>query len=130
MSNQHQQIFYLSPTVAGNMHDKTLADELELEFLPQQSLLLNLGLVGYQPEGAQTVLPFKKPAQEELSEYDKLYNRLLTSIRVKVEHVMAGMKRIRIVKDKIRLKGEQVRNQIMLIACGLHNFRLAHRNLL
>jgi len=129
VSNQHHQILYLSPTVAGSMHDKALADEMELEFLPQQSLLLDLGLVGYQPEGAQTILPFKKPAHGELSEYDELYNQLLASIRVKVEHVMAGVKRIRMVKDKIRLKGAQIRDQIMLIAWGLHNLRIHHRNL-
>jgi hypothetical protein len=129
VSNQHQQILYLSATVAGSMHDKALADEMELQFLPQQSLLLDLGFLGYQPNGAQTILPFKKPAHRELSEYDKLYNRLLASVRVKVEHVMAGVKRIRIVKDIIRLKGEQIRDQLMLIACGLHNLRINHRNL-
>jgi len=129
VSNQHNQILYLSPTVAGSMHDKALADEMELKFLPQQSLLLDLGFLGYQPQGAQTILPCKKPANGELSEYDKLYNRLLASIRVKVEHVMAGVKRIRIVKDIIRLIGEHIRDQVMLIACGLHNLPINHRNL-
>lgn len=89
------------------MHDKALADEMELKFLPQQSLWLDLGFVDYQPEGAHTILPFKKPAKGELSELDKLYNRLLATVRVKVEHVMAGVKRIRIVKDKICLKGNK-----------------------
>jgi hypothetical protein len=64
-----------------------------------------------------------------LPEAGKAYNRLLTSVRVKVEHVMAGVKRIRIVKDKIRLHGEQIRDKVMLIACGLHNLRIANRNL-
>lgn len=129
VSNQQNQILYLSPTVAGSMHDKALADEMELKFLPQQSLLLDLGFVGYQPEGAQTILPCKKPAKGELSAYDKLYNRVLASVRVRVEHVMASVKRIRIVKDRIRLKGELIRDQLMLIACGLHNLRIHHRNL-
>jgi len=129
VSNEHNQILYLSPTVAGSRHDKALADEMELKFLPQQSLLLDLGFVGYQPEGAQTILPCKKPAHGVLSEYDKLYNRLLASIRVKVEHVIAGVKRIRIVKDKIRLRREHIRDQVIVIASGLHNLRIDHRNL-
>lgn len=129
VSQQQNRILYLSATVAGSMHDKALADEMELEFLPQQSLLLDLGFMGYEPEGAQTLLPIKKPYKGQLSAADKLYNQLLASVRVKVEHVMAGVKRIRIVKDKIRLQGEQIRDKVMLIACGLHNLRIAHRNL-
>ena len=102
---------------------------MELQFVPRQSLLLDLGFVGYQPEGAHTILPFKKPHHAELSELDKLYNRLLASVRARVEHVMAGVKRIRTVKDKIRLHGEQLRDLVILIAAGLHNLRIAHRNL-
>ena len=54
-----KSILYLRATVAGCMHDKALADEMELEFLPEQCLLLGLGFVGYEPEGAQTLLPIK-----------------------------------------------------------------------
>lgn len=109
MSDEQNRIVYLSPTVAGSIHDKALADEMELEFLPQQRLLLDLGFLGYQPKGAHTILPVKKPPHGELSHLDKLYNRLLASLRVKVEHVMAGVKRMRIVKDKIRLHSPQLR---------------------
>ncbi len=129
VSQEQNQILYLSATVAGSMHDKALADEMELEFLPEQCLLLDLGFMGYEPEGARTLLPIKKPYKGQLSAADKLYNRLLASVRVKVEHVMAGVKRIKIVKDKIRLQGELIRDKVMLIACGLHNLRIAHRNL-
>jgi hypothetical protein len=111
------------------MPDKALAEEMEVEFLRQQYLLLDLGFVGYEPEGVQTMLPVKKPRLGELATIDKLYNQLQASVRVKVEHVMAGLKRIRIVKNKIRFYGEQIRDSIMLIACGLHNLRIAHRNL-
>lgn len=129
VSDEQNRIWYLSPTVAGSIHDKALADEMELKFLPEHRLLLDLGFLGYQPEDAQTILPFKKPHYGKLSEYDKLYNRLLASLRVKVEHVLAGVKRIRIVKEKIRLQADLLRDKVMLIACGLHNLRMAHRNL-
>jgi hypothetical protein len=129
VSQQQNRILYLSATVAGSMHDKALAEEMELAFLPQQCLLLDLGFLGYEPEGAQTLLPVKKTRQGRLSDLDKGYNQLLASVRVKVEHVIAGVKRIRIVKDKIRLYGELIRDKVMLIACGLHNLRIAHRNL-
>ncbi len=102
---------------------------MELAFWPEQCLLLDSGFVGYEPEGAQTLMPIKKMPHQQLAEVDKCYNRLLASVRVKIEHVMAGVKRIRIVKEKIRLHGEQIRVSVMRIAGGLHNLRIAHRNL-
>lgn len=129
VSQEQNRILYLSATVAGSIHDKALADEMELAFWPEQCLLLDSGFVGYEPEGTQTLMPIKKLPHRELAEVDKCYNRLLASVRVKVEHVMAGVKRIRIVKERIRLHGEQIRDAVMLIACGLHNLRIAHRNL-
>ena len=129
VSDERSRVLYLSATVEGSMHDKALADEMELEFVPGSGLLLDLGFVGYKAEGAQVCLPVKKPRNQELSAYDKLYNQLLASLRVVVEHTIAAVKRIRIVKEKIRLHGQHVRDQVMLIACGLHNLRIDYRNL-
>ena len=109
-SNEQNRILYLSLVVADSIHDKALGNEIESELLPEQNLLLDLGLVGYQPDGARTILLCKKPYQGKLSEYDKLYNRLLAGFMVRMEHVMAGEKRIRIVKDQIHLPGQQLRD--------------------
>ncbi|MCJ8166171.1 transposase family protein, partial [Pontibacter sp. E15-1] len=129
LADQRGRVLYLSPTVVGSMHDKALADEMELEFVPGQGLLLDLGFLGYEPEGALTCLPFKKPPKGELSEYEKHYNQMLASLRVQVEHVIASVKRLRTVKEKIRLHKDPVRDAVMLIACGMHNLRETHRNL-
>jgi len=37
------------------------------------------------------------------------------------------VKRCRIVKDKIRYWQDRIRDMVMEIACGLHNFRLRYR---
>jgi hypothetical protein len=129
VSDEQGKVLYLSPTVAGSMHDKALADEMELVFEPDQGLLLDSGFQGYKPDQAQVCLPVKKPMNGQLTDYDKMYNKLLATLRVKVEHVMAGIKRLKIVKDTIRLKNEQVRDKVMLIAVALHNLRIAYRNL-
>jgi hypothetical protein len=42
---------------------------------------------------------------------------------------MAGIKRLKIVKEKIRLKNEHVRDKVKLIATALHNLRVNYRNL-
>jgi hypothetical protein len=45
-----------------------------------------------------------------------------------VEHVIAGVKRCRIVKDVLRLTKEGVADLVMEIACGLHNLRVSCRH--
>jgi hypothetical protein len=71
--------------------------------------------------------PTKKPKGRDLTEEEKALNRDISAVRVRIEHVINGVKRYRIVKDKNRnwLKG--YRDTVMEIACGLHNFRLKFR---
>lgn len=45
-----------------------------------------------------------------------------------VEHVIAGVKRCRIVKDVLRLTKDGVSDRVMEIACSLHNLRVAVRH--
>ena len=71
--------------------------------------------------------PTKKPCGGELNLVDKVQNRLISSVRVVVEHVIAGVKRCRIVKDSFRNPKEAYEDRVMELACGLHNFRTEHR---
>ena len=45
-----------------------------------------------------------------------------------VEHVIAGVKRCRIVKEVLRLTTEGISDVVMEIACGLHNLRVSYRH--
>ena len=58
---------------------------------------------------------------------EKFLNSLLSSVRVQVEHAIAGVKRCRIVKDLLRLTLDGVSDRVMEIACALHNLRVSHR---
>jgi hypothetical protein len=69
----------------------------------------------------------KKPRNGELTASEKRNNCNLSRIRVKVEHAIAGIKRSRIVKDVLRNTKEGFSDMIMVIACGLHNFRVQNR---
>jgi hypothetical protein len=73
------------------------------------------------------VQPKKKPSGKELSQEEKDCNRQISRIRVRVEHAIGGVKRYRIVKDKIRNWKGDFRDQVMETCCGLHNFRLDFR---
>ena len=70
----------------------------------------------------------KKPKGQELSVGDRFLNHLISSARVVVENVIAGVKRCRIVKEVLRLTTEGISDRVMEIACGLHNLRVSCRH--
>ena len=127
-----QYLHYLSPTEGGRQHDKKVADTYGL-YLPAGSVLRqDLGLVGHAPAGVLVEMPHKKPPKRELSFAQCLYNHLLSSLRVVIEHAHSGIKRLRMVADTLRLRGEWRRDTVMVVACGLHNLRVrsSHRTYL
>ncbi len=125
--DQKSSILFLSSTYAGSIHDKTLASQAGHQFPDSTVLVEDLGYLGYGPENISVLLPKKKPRNGELSKQEKEENRQISQIRVPVEHVMAGVKRLNIAKEKVRIRLHDVRDRVMLIACGLHNLRTAHR---
>jgi hypothetical protein len=63
-----------------------------------------------------------------LSGGDKFLHQLIASVRIIVEHVIAGVQRCRIVKDVLRLTKTGISDMVMEIACGLHNLRVSCRH--
>ena len=120
-------IHFLSPSYEGSVHDKTIWDELDLE-TAGQNLLMDLGFLGAEKGRLDVILPFKKPKNGTLNTVQKQINQALNSLRVKIEHAFAGVKRLKIIRNKIRLKGYERREMVMKIAVGLHNLRTTLRN--
>jgi len=69
-------------------------------------------------------MPTKKPCGEELSREQHVANQALHQRRLRIKHVNSSVKRCRIVKDRIRLWKQGVRDLVMEICCALHNFRV------
>ncbi len=82
---------------------------------------------GFSLEQVTILQPKKKPRNQELSEFDKHKNSWLSSLRTRIEHAIGGVKRYRIVKDKIRNWKPGFRDAVFETCCGLHNFRLNFR---
>lgn len=122
-----KQILYLSQTYEGSAHDKRVADEEALDFGKTVELLQDLGFQGYKPRGAVVIQPQKKPPGKELTPEQKQANREKSRERVVVEHAIGGVKVWRIVKEQIRSWCHRLRDRVMELACGLHNFRLRCR---
>ncbi len=124
---EERLVRYLSRTVAGRMHDKRLCDEEGYTFPPGCVLFKDTGFQGFEPDHVCTYQPKKKPRGQDLSPDDKAENKMISSIRILVEHVIAGVKRCRIVHDIFRNTKAQFDDLVMEIACGLHNFRATLR---
>jgi hypothetical protein len=120
-------LLYVSPSFEGTTHDKTIWDTLQIAE-SSVNWLADLGFLGIDEEYPNVVLPFKKPKKKELSELKKQVNKALSSCRVRIEHAFSGVKRLKIIRNKIRLKSYDVRDQVMRIATALHNLRIRYRN--
>lgn len=127
IGNEECKIIFLTDTVEGKKHDKKLADEANYT-LPDESVLLqDTGFQGFTLDNVTILQPKKKPRGRELSPWDKALNRTLSAIRIRIEHMINGVKRYRIVKDKIRNWKPGFRDLVFETCCGLHNFRLRFR---
>lgn len=125
LAGKHKQILYLSQTYEGSVHDKKIADEAEIEFEQTVTLLQDSGFQGFKPKNATIVMPAKKPKGKELTVEQKRQNKGKAAQRVVVEHAIGQVKVWRIVKDKIRSYRHILRDEVMLIACGIHNFKIS-----
>jgi DDE superfamily endonuclease len=120
-------ICFLSATYEGKMHDKSLADLEGYTFPPGSCLYQDMGFQGFVLAGVTIIQPKKKPRGGELTPLENAANRAISSIRIRIEHAIGGVKRYRMVKDKIRLLKDRIRDTVMETCCGLHNFRLQYR---
>jgi len=122
-----RQIKGLSQTYEGKKHDKKICDE-EKPRLPKDSdLYQDTGFQGHEITGVNIHQPKKKPRGGELTYEEKKENPLISSIRVMVEHVIAGITRCHIVKDVFRNTKADYDDTVMELACSLHNFRSYQR---
>lgn len=121
------EVIYLSPTYPGSVHDKSICDCEELEFLKNISVFVDLGFLGLTSEKANIIIPFKHRKKQELTTEQKEYNKWVSRIRVKIEHVIGSVKIFRKVKEKLRGRLYAREDTVMLVACALHNLKLCNK---
>ena len=125
--NKQAKISLLTITCEGKKHDKKIADETGFTLPEGSCLYQDTGFQGFALAGVTIIQPKKKPRGGELTLEEKELNRQISSIRIRVEHAIGGVKRYRIVKDPLRCWKEDFRDRVMETCCGLHNFRLNFR---
>jgi DDE superfamily endonuclease len=120
-------VCFLSHTYEGKTADKSLAELSGYTLPPGSCLYQDKGFQGFCLQDVTIIQPKKNPPGGELTPPEKAMNRRISSIRIRIEHAIGGVKRYRIVKDKIRLLKDGIRDTVMETCCGLHNFRLQYR---
>ena len=123
-------IVYLSPTIMGKAHDKSIADQYLKHFEKPIELLVDLGFQAYQPTGVKMEIPNKKTRGKPIHKIHQVSNRIKASRRVFVEHAIGHVKIMRSIKDKNRNTKYGFRHLLMKTAVALHNFRVACRRVI
>jgi hypothetical protein len=103
----------------GPTADINLFREQQSLFNEQQNFQ---GDKGYQG-GKNITTPYKKKKKQELSEEQKTENKILSSQRIFVEHLIRIVKIFQIASQRFRLNSD-VYNEIILTVCGLVRLRI------
>jgi len=96
-------------------------------------IYVDLGYLGFAGDykTKELFIPYKKPRKSKnnlnptLTEEQKKHNKNVSSIRVKVEHAIGGMKRYKCFSDKYRNKIDDTKSFFKVLSAGLWNFNLS-----
>lgn len=132
IANACKMILFLGYTIFGSKHDYSL---FKTEFPPDLAwfktfkLWVDLGYLGIKTdyEAVEINIPHKKPRKSKanpaptLTEEQKEANRLISQIRIIVEHAIGGMKRFNVLVTKFRNRKNNFVDDVAVSAAGLHN---------
>lgn len=111
------------------------------EFTPKSNWFKNFNIyvdLGYQGfadnyKTEKLFIPHKKPRKSkknpnpELTKEQKDYNKTISTIRVKVEHAIAGIKRYGCFANRYRNKIDLTHDFFKLLSAALWNFNLTYQ---
>jgi hypothetical protein len=121
------KVLWCSPTAPARCHDKRVAEKARLRLPQSVDLLGDSGFAGLEAGPAGVVTPWKRRKGRRLHWKRRDFNRLLAGERIAVEHTLASVKRLRILRDEFRNRRKGMVDEVMVIGCTLHNFRWESR---
>jgi hypothetical protein len=133
ISSSSTEILFVSRAYVGKEHDYAL---LKAEFpcltpwFKNFTVRLDSGYQGFQNdyECKKSYLPHKKSKKKELTEGQKSDNQEAARERIKVEHSIGGLKRYRILSDRVRIKDFILFDEIIGVCAGLWNYAKINTN--
>lgn len=70
-------------------------------------------------------IPNKKSKNQPLSQEQKDENKTISSQRVKVEHSIGGLKRFRVLSDRLRIRDYRFYDEVTGVCAGLWNLMIS-----
>lgn len=107
----------------GKMHDFKLLQRSRLAFKKGTEINVDTGYLGINKWYDNILMPKKKSKLKPLTSEDKKHNKVFSSKRIFVEHVIGVLKRFRIISDTYRNRRKRFGLRFNLIA-GIYNFEL------
>jgi len=117
-------ILCLRETAGGRLHDKRLAEASPAPFPAGSRWWQDLGFLAFTLPEVEILMPTKKPRGQALPREQQRANQALHCRRRRIEQVNSSVQCWRIVKDRIRLWKEGVRDLVMALCGALHHFRV------
>ena len=125
---------YISSLYTGAKHDFGMMKEefsAEVDWFSSFTLWLDSGFQGADTfyKKGKFKISFrrkraKKGEKKDLTEEQIAHNKEIGSERIYVEHAIGGIKRYRILYNRLRFKNDKIINSIINVTAGLWNFSL------
>ncbi|EGY28739.1 hypothetical protein Rin_00013170 [Candidatus Regiella insecticola 5.15] len=126
MTDETRRVGFVSQSKNGRRHDKRLLDKADIvrHIPPEITVWADTGFQGINKQHPNTPLPQKATRKTPLSPEQKQENKLISGIRMTVEHAIAGIKRLGCMTQSLRNRRPFIDDTFMLLSTGLWNFHL------
>ncbi len=110
----------------GRRHDKRLLDKVDIirHIPPEVTIWADTGFQGIDKQHPNTQIPKKGTRRRPLSPEQKQENKIISGIRITVEHAIAGIKRLGCMTQILRNRRPFIDDTFLLLSAGLWNFHL------
>ncbi|GFN45142.1 transposase family protein [Candidatus Regiella insecticola] len=126
MTDETRRVGFLSLSKNGRRHDKRLLDKADIvrHITSTVTVWADTGFQGINKQHPNTLLPKKATRKTPLSPEQKKENKLISGIRITVEHAIAGIKRLGCMTQSLRNRRPFIDDTFILLSAGLWNFHL------
>jgi len=107
----------------GGEHDFSVYKRSKMRLSEILVLLADSGFQGVESYHGASWIPYKRSKRNPLADYQKHENKVLSSIRICIEHVIRRVKRFKILSCRYRNKRKR-HGLRMALLCGIHNFEI------
>ena len=130
ISTRDKLIEYISHSCSGRVHDYKLLKislNAETDWFLTKEILVDSGYTGFDKDYKTNTIsiPYKKTKNKpSLSDEEKEHNRAIAKKRIFVENSISGLKRYRILSNKLRMHLIDLYDEVLGVCAGLWNFNL------